>query len=209
MKDSIATNNNAAIFRQFSSLAAAAILASLISICGGQNARAAIYTLTIPDTTPWTDTGIDIAAGSDLQITATGTATFGFSSGQSCGPNGAGVFFADSVVPSAVSCSLIGKTGGTTAVGDGTPVPGGTPGDGLGFVGASYNETITTGGELYLGFNDQVGGFSDNSGSFSVTVDVTPVPEPSVAALFGLGGLGLLAGRIRQRAKRSKTAGMV
>lgn len=95
--------------------------------------------------------------------------------------------------------SLIGKTGGTTAVGSGTPVPQGTPGDGAGFVGASYDEFISTGGELFLGFNDQVGGFSDNSGGFSVTLDVLPVPEPSAVAFFGLGGLALLARRRMRR----------
>ena len=135
--------------------------------------------------------------------------TYGYSAGQSCDANGAGGFYSDCVVPTAVACSLIGKTGGTTGVGDGTPVPAGTPGDGTGFVGTSYNKTISTGGELFLGFNDQVGGFWDNSGSFSVTVDVLPVPEPSVAAFFGLGGLALWVGRIRRGAKRSKTTTMI
>jgi len=189
-------NNSRVICRLFSSTAAATLLAGLISLCGGRNARATIYTLTIPDTVPWTDTGINIAAGSEIQITASGTATFGFSAGQSCGPNGTtGVFYPGSVVPSAVSCSLIGKTGGTTGVGTGTLVPEGTPGDGTGFVGASYDKTISTGGELFLGFNDQVGGFSDNSGSFSVTLNVLPVPEPSIMAFVGLGGLAFWARR--------------
>lgn len=183
----------------------APVLFLLTALCAGPNARATIYTLTLSDTVPWTDTGINIAAGSELEITASGTATYGFSAGQSCGPNGANAFYSDCVVPSAVACSLIGKTGGTTAVGDGTPVPEGTPGDGMGFVGASYNETISTGGELYLGFNDQVGGFWDNSGAFSVTLNVLPVPEPSVTAFFDLGALALVAGRTRRRAMRAKT----
>jgi len=185
--------------RPLSSCAAAAILVSLITLWSGQNARATIFTLSIPDTVAWTDTGINIAAGSELEISASGTVTYGFSTGQSTGPNGGDTssqqFFADAVVPSAVIHSLIGKTGGTTAVGDGTPVPEGTPGDGTGFVGVSYDKIISSGGELFLGFNEEVGGFSDNSGSFSVTVTV--VPEPSVAAFFGLGVLALLGRRIR------------
>jgi len=200
MKKITVINNSGVTCRMFSSTAAATFLAALISLCGGRNARATIYTLTIPGTVPWTDTGINLAAGSVLEITASGTVTYGFSPGQSCGPNGGNVsggplFYPDSVVPSAITHSLIGKTGGTTAVGDGTPVPGGTPGDGTGYVGASYNETISTGGELFLGFNDEVGGFGDNGGSFSVTVDVLPVPEPSVMAFVGLGGLTLWARR--------------
>src|SRR5215472_3398938 len=120
-------NHRGIIRRSFSSMAAATFLAALIALCSGRTAQATIYTLTIPDTVPWTDTGINIAAGYQLQITATGTAIFGFSAGQSCGPNGTtGVFYPGSVVPGAVSCSLIGKTGGTTAVGDGTLVPEGT-----------------------------------------------------------------------------------
>lgn len=196
------TTNNIAISRPFCSLAAAPVLASLVALCGGQNARATIYTLSISSTVPWTDTGINVAAGSELEVTASGTVAYGLSPGQSCGPNGGDLggplFLSDSVYPGAVSHSLIGKTGGTTAIGDGTPVPEGTPGDGTGFVGASYNEIISTGGELFLGFNDEVGGFGDNSGSFSVTVDVLPVPEPSVAAFFGLGVLALFARRIHR-----------
>ena len=202
MKKKTVISNTGTISRPFSSIAAATILVSMISLCGGQNARATIFTFSIPATTPWTDTGINISAGSELEVTASGTATYGFSPGQNCGPNGGDLggplFFSDSVVPTAVSHSLIGKTGGTTAVGNGTPVPEGTPGDGVGFVGASYNEIISTGGELFLGFNDQVGGFSDNSGAFSVTVTVVPVPEPSVAALAGLGAFVLLARRMKR-----------
>ena len=203
MKKITPINHSAAIFRLTASTATAIVLFLLAALCDVQNARATIYTLSIPGTVPWTDTGIDVLAGSQLQITASGIVTYGFSAGQSTGPNGGDSsgqkFFSDCVIPSAVAVSLIGKTGGTTAVGSGTPVPEGTPGDGVGFVGASYNETISTGGELFLGFNDQVGGFGDNSGAFSVTINVTAVPEPSAMAFVGLGGLALLARRRMRR----------
>ncbi len=189
------------ICRPFSSFAAAAFLVSLITLWSGQNARATIFTLNIPDTVAWTDTGINIAAGSELEISASGTVTYGLSAGETIGPNGGNPggsqFLPDAVVPSAILHSLIGKTGGTTAVGNGTPVPEGTPGDGTGFVGVSYDKIISSGGELFLGFNEEVGGFSDNSGSFSVTVTV--VPEPSGAAFFGLGAGVLLWKRMRRR----------
>ncbi len=197
MKQTTFTSKARVIRRPFTSFAAAAILVSLISLWSGQNARATIFTLSIPDGQPWTDTGINVAAGSELEVSASGTVTFGFSQGQSTGPNGLSQqFLPNTVVPSALLVSLIGKTGGTTAVGNGTPVPEGTPGDGAGFVGASYDKIISTGGELFLGFNDQVGGFSDNNGSFSVTVTV--VPEPSVAAFFGMGAGMLLWRRMRK-----------
>jgi hypothetical protein len=130
---------------------------------------------------------------------------YGNSPGQSCDANGGNLggplFLSDSALPSAVSHSLIGKTGGTIAVGDGTPVSEGMPGDGMGFVGTSYNKFIPNGGELFLGFNDEVGGFWDNSGSFSVTVSVVPVPEPATVALVGLGTLAFSARRVRRSAK--------
>ena len=135
---------------------------------------------------PWTDTGINIAAGSQLDITASGIVAYGGSTDQTTDANG-GIpsqeFFQNAVLPNTIIVSLIGKIGGTIDVGTGTPVPEGTPGDGPGFVGISYSEVTPTGGELFLGFNDQVGAFWDNSGSFSVTIDVVPVPEPSTVAL--------------------------
>jgi hypothetical protein len=94
---------------------------------------------------------------------------------------------------------LIGKIGGTTALGTGTPVPEGLPGNGPGYVGSSYNQFIGTGGELFLGFNDQTTAFGDNSGSFAVTVTTVAIPEPSSGALAGLFGIGAVSGLIKQR----------
>jgi hypothetical protein len=52
---------------------------------------------------------------------------------------------------------------------------------------------------LFLGYNDLVNAFSDNSGTFTVQLSVTPIPEPSTFAMFAL-GLSALAVRIaRQR----------
>jgi len=75
-------------------------------------------------------------------------------------------------VPSAVIFSLLGKIGGSTAFGSSgsSLLPPGKPGKGLGFVGSSYSQTVLTSGRLFLGFNDDV--FGDNSGSFSVTINV-------------------------------------
>ena len=131
-------------------------------------------TLQVPSTAPWFDTGIDVTAGNRLQITATGTVRYGGDAQQVTDANGGTYygkkFFTTAVLPSAVVVSLIGKIGGTTDIGSGTPVPEGTPGDGPGFVGTSYGETVPESGRLFLGFNDQTQAFADNSGAFTVTI---------------------------------------
>jgi hypothetical protein len=128
----------------------------------------------VPATTPWSDTGIDVTAGQDLQISATGMASYGGLAQQVTDANGGTYygkrFFTDDVFPSTVVESLIGKVGGTTALGTGTPLPEGTPNDGPGFVGTSYDQVVPESGRLFLGFNDQLPAFSDNSGAFTVTI---------------------------------------
>jgi hypothetical protein len=147
----------------------------------------------VSSTVPWTDTGINIASGSQLDITASGLVAYALNIAMVNANGGdwtGAQFFADSVFPNTTTHSLIGKIGGTTDVGTGAPVPEGTPGNGPGFVGTSYSEVIPISGELFLGFNDEVGSFQDNSGSFLVTISV--IPEPSTLALAGLGGLSFL-----------------
>jgi hypothetical protein len=184
---------------------AATIIPSLLLLQGAGVAIAQnIYTLAVPDTVPWTDTGIYLAAGSQLDITATGIVHYSTSSYQVCDANGGDYsgaqFLSDQMLPNTVCHSLVGKIGGTTSVGTGTPVPEGISGDGPGFVGTSFNKAIPTGGELFLGFNDNPTVFWDNSGSFSVTISITPVPEPDTLALFAAGAIGLLAlGRQRRK----------
>jgi hypothetical protein len=204
MKTTTLVKNPQIIARASSCFGPTAILFSLLLLRGAQEAPAQnIYTMNVPIAVPWTDTGINIAAGSQFDITASGIVAYGGSPSQVTDANGgdsSGIqFFQDDVLPNTITHSLIGKIGGTTDIGTGVPVPEGTPGDGLGFVGTSYSEMITTGGELFLGFNDEVGGFRDNSGSFSVTIDVVPVPEPSTVALVGFGCLVLLVRFNKQR----------
>jgi hypothetical protein len=204
MKTTTLVKNPQIIARTSSCFGPTAILFSLFLLRGAQEAPAQnIYTMNVTSTVPWTDTGIYIAAGSQLDITASGIVAYGRSPAQVPDANGGESsgqqFFQTAVLPNTIIVSLIGKIGGTTDVGTGTPVPEGTPGDGPGFVGISYSEVTSTSGELFLGFNDQVGGFWDNSGSFSVTIDVVPVPEPSTVALVGFGCLVLLVRFNKQR----------
>ena len=176
--------------------------AALLQASMTSQAAVVVYSLTVPTTAAWYDTGIDVSAGTVLTVSATGTIIYGPFPGQTVGPNGpdvyAGITFDPAAVyPSTVVVSLIGKIGGTTAIGTGTPVPAGVPGNGAGFVGSSYNQVMLNSGRLFLGYNDEIGAFGDNHGSFSVTVTV---PEPSAAAIAGLGAIMLMAFRRRKLA---------
>ena len=182
---------------------AAALLTVLMS-GSALTASATVYTLEIPSTQEWTDTGIDIAPGSLVGITASGMVQYGYLGEQVTDANGGDYtgqqFFPTAVLPDAVIVSLIGKIGGTTAVGTGTPLPEGAPGKGLGFVGTSYSQFVSTGGRLFLGFNDQLGTYYDNYGSFSVNISV--VPEPSTLALLIAPGALL----VMRKARRGRLA---
>ncbi len=132
--------------------------------------------VSVPASQPWTDTGIDIPAGSLVQITGSGRIriagsdpgkypdgrTFDYEQpGTECG--------AGWVLQNAACWSLIGRIG---AAGAGFPV------------GLSTSFTATTGGKLYLGVNDNV--FGDNSGAWSAAVSfarpgITPQPLPNAA----------------------------
>ncbi len=145
---------------------------------GPRDAACVSRTLTrqVPVASPWFDTGIDLVAGARLVVHATGTVRYGGGGLQLTDANGGNFdgqkFFGSAVLPGAVVVSLIGKTGGSATVGTGAPVPEGTPGDGTGFVGTSYDRTVPSGGRLFLGFNDQRDAFGDNSGAFTVAVMV-------------------------------------
>jgi hypothetical protein len=131
----------------------------------------------VPPTTPWFDTGIDVTAGQHLHITATGMVRYGGEPEQITDANGGHFtgqkFFTTAVLPTTVVCSLTGKIGGTTAPDTGTLLLEGTPSDGPGFVGTSYDEIVPESGRLFLGFNDKAHAFGDNSGGFTVTVTLS------------------------------------
>ena len=155
----------------------AAVAAALAVLNSVSSMKAATFNLSVPGTTPWTDTGIFVNPGSRLKIQASGTVVYGYLPQQATGPGGTNYdgrqFFPGGVLPSATIVSLIGKIGGTTALRTGAPVPEGLAGNGPGYVGSSYKQFIGAGGELFLGFNDQSTAFGDNSGSFAVTVTIT------------------------------------
>jgi hypothetical protein len=133
--------------------------------------------LQMPPTAPWLDTGIDVTAGQRLHITATGMVRYGGDPKQITDANGGHYtgqkFFTTAVLPTTVVVSLTGKVGGTTAFDTGTLLPEGTPDDGPGFVGTSYDEIVPESGRLFLGFNDRAQAFGDNSGGFTVTITLS------------------------------------
>ena len=169
-------------------------LATLVLLQCEFEARAVTYIFQVPSTAAWTDTGLDIVAGTQLAVTATGTVQYGPMPVQVTGPNGrnwdGAKFLPNAVLSNTVVVSLIGKIGGTTSIGTGTPVPEGMPGNGIGFVGSSYDQIIPNTGRLFFGFNDLVTSWGDNSGSFTVSVSV--IPEPSSLTMLGLGALALV-----------------
>jgi hypothetical protein len=140
----------------------------------GDAACRAPVVLQIPATVAWTDTGIDVREGSRLTINATGKVVYGTMSTQVTDANGGNFdgqkFFPGAVLPNTIIVSLIGKTGGTTALDTGTPLPVGKPGSGPGFVGVATDVVVGRTGRLFLGFNDQRANFGDNSGAFTVTI---------------------------------------
>ncbi len=146
-------------------------------LAGGQPSEGGcglVTVLEVSSTVPWSDTEIDVTAGQRLRVVATGSVTYGGNGKQVTDANGGNFdgqkFFMTAVLPTTVVCSLVGKVGGTTAIGTGTPLPEGAPNDGPGFVGTSYDQIVPVSGRLFLGFNDQKQAFGDNSGAFTVTI---------------------------------------
>jgi hypothetical protein len=194
MKTTISSLSNLLESRLFRT---AAIL--LAFFCVSVRGSAAVYNLQVPSNVPWFDTGINVGFGDQLLVSASGTVEYFYANHATTGPGGTnwdGVqFFSTDLLPDTTVVSLIGKIGGTTAAGTGALVTPGTPGNGFGYVGASYNQIVRVSGRLFLGFNDQyyypgVDAYSDNIGSFNVTITV--VPEPSAAAIAGFGALMLV-----------------
>src|SRR4029078_9907574 len=113
----------------------------------------------VPSTAPWLDTGVDVAAAQRLRITSTGAGRYGGNDEQVTDANGGHYtgkkFFTTAVLPTTVVCSLTGKVGGTPEADTGPLLLEGTPNDGPGFVGASYDEIVPESGRLFLGFNDR------------------------------------------------------
>lgn len=105
-----------------------------------------------------TSTGVSVGSGDSVTITATGTWNFG--TGTTNANGSTGYILPDSVVPAAAVSSLIyriGTSGGWT------------------LAGASVTFTAAAAGTIYLMMNDRndSGSYADNSGSLSISIQVT------------------------------------
>lgn len=114
--------------------------------------------LTVPGTVAWTDSGLDVAAGQQVTITASGTVIHSVSTNDGCDPTGEPSTSGHGA--NLISCpnhaSLIAKIGEA-----GAPF----------YVGRTYSVPAAASGRLYLGINDS--DLGNNGGSYSATVAVT------------------------------------
>jgi hypothetical protein len=118
-------------------------------------------TVSVEGTSRGTDTGIEVRAGDQITITATGTIVAGRRTGEA-GPDGARSSGFGSVVnarpvPTAGVGALIGYIRGSNGQ-QGTAF----------LIGSNQTITAATDGRLFLAINDD--NFSDNSGTFSVQI---------------------------------------
>ncbi|WP_328855931.1 hypothetical protein OG579_10775 [Williamsia herbipolensis] len=151
-------------------VAAAAVAAGALGLVAPATASAATVTKTVfvDAKTAGADgvfaaSGVDVAAGSTVSVTATGQASFdpGYRS-DTAGPDGfSDLNCTDSVAPCVLNgqpfIALIGK------VGTGDPV----------VVGAGP-KILAGSGPLSFAVNDNIDGFANNTGGFEVTITYTP-----------------------------------
>ena len=154
-------------------VACAAAIAGTAAIVGltlvPASAGAAGTVVDVQAAQPWTDTGIALSPGQTVIIKASGTIYYGrtvtarpdgFGFNSVCGYDLYIVSIRDFVAPGLRCWSMIAKigSGGYTF-----PIYGGftfvVPGDAP--------------GELYLGVNDSLNGFSDNSGHWTATISTS------------------------------------
>jgi len=152
------------------------LLPILLALLGAGRAEATSFTFDVLAAVPsFQDTGVDIATGDVVIITASGTAYWVTASWSAVGPNGENIpADAGFLQPGVNKWSLVGRV-------ESTPVP--NPVDEDGFVGDALTFVSPVTGDLLLAFNDD--GFGDNSGSFNVTISI--IPEPSTALLLACG----------------------
>ncbi len=157
--------------------------------------RTTAQIFTVTSNPIWTDTGIALSTGDTVSITAQASWTSGWYGGQVLlGPDGVPntLNYYDDFLSSANNAELIAYVGSDPYQGhwgDGTFFPRST---GYWAIGSNGGLTAAESGELWLGMNDDAvsKSISDNIGTAQATVEIVPVPEPSV---FCFAALALVA----------------
>ncbi len=126
----------------------------------GAGAPGGSYLIVFPIAMPWIDTGIDVAPGDLLTITAVPSKNHPPCDGRTgCPPyREPGTVMSDGALGWGLT-ALVGRIGD-----DGKPFS----------VGASYDGPVSGPGRLYLGYNDCWACWGNNTGAFDVTITVTP-----------------------------------
>jgi len=114
--------------------------------------------LSVPGTVAWTDTGVDVTAGQQLTVTASGTVIHATASNDGCDPTGepGTSGHGANLIACPNHASLIGKIGDAGS---------------SFYIGRTYSVPTTGSGRLYLGINDN--DLGNNGGSYSASVAVT------------------------------------
>jgi hypothetical protein len=114
--------------------------------------------VTVAGTAAWTDSGIDVAAGQQVTITASGTVLHNVAGNDGCDPAGepGTSGHGANVIGCPDHAALIGKIGDA-----GAPF----------FVGRDHSVPSAGSGRLYLGVNDS--DLSNNGGSYAASVSLT------------------------------------
>jgi hypothetical protein len=127
--------------------------------------------LSVPGDQPWTDAGLDLHEGDQVTIAASGTIKIAKEDAgktpagdPSCiGPTGREIDPNSEtwLTPGLICWSLVGR------IEDGTPFQ----------IGTSVSLAAQTAGRLYLGVNDEIGRFENNSGSWTAEIVISEASD--------------------------------
>ena len=151
-------------------------------------------TVDLPAASTWFDSGVNLAAGQRLRLTASGQWSNGGAQPQMVGPGGwPTVNLSGSIAPGLPFAALVGRVG-----------------DKVFLVGTDTVVRPGVGGRLYLSMNDIASGFGDNTGTLRVTIAVLSsipvevgktIPPPAVfldgRTFTGLAAALLSGGRLQ------------
>lgn len=140
----------------------AIILAMLAFMVTPALAKSVTKKVTVPATTPWYNTRIQITAGQVVKIEAQGKAsTLVSSKGSKSGPNGQ-KFICGAEPPAPPPCALTGARYGALVAKIGNQPAF--------LVGKKLTFTAKSSGTLYLSVNDNLRWYADNAGGYTVVI---------------------------------------